>query len=618
MELKRKIEQIKKDKEQYAAYLSNESTVVLAGPGSGKTTVLTAKIMRLIREEISFPRGLACVTFGTQAAREFKDRLDIFGFQARKHIFLGTMHSFCIAEILSIFAPLYPQYEIPLPLQIIKDSEKKKLFKQVVSDLDFDNLKLKMEEMDKSRKLNIAGTSKVKIEVHDVSLQVAIEYEQRLHDRGYVDFEDIINYSTQLIQNEAYVRSCLEAKFPWILIDEYQDLGKPLHEMILTLSHTTNIKFFVVGDPDQSILSFQGAIPEYLLELRSHSQFKCIELKINYRSNQEIIDASQIALNENKDYKAGTRTGETAIFDFIICQQDMDEQYAAVANVMIPRYQTLGIPLEEIAIVVGKNEEVLDLSRVLQEAKIPYFVPKHTFIRSDIVCWLEDCARWVCDKSSMTLSNLYNFWINLLIIHGKSKGYPEQVLLSKLNLYELLVGSKIKKKNLCEWLQFIISGLELLSLFDGSDRYPDEVENLKSLVDTAQQPIFISYDLKSFTKLGKPHNQVTVSTRHSAKGLEFEAIIILGLEEEQFPNYYAIRNPVRLCEERRVFFVCVSRAKSACCLMRSRFITVRPRNGKAPFQKQPKASQFWDEIYQEFGMEANTLEYSMCVTNENV
>ena len=131
---------------------------------------------------------------------------------------------------------------------------------------------------------------------------------------GYMDYEDIVNYSTWLIQDEEYVRKCLSAKFPWIVIDEYQDLGRPLHEMILSLFTQTDIKIFAVGDPDQSIYGFQGAIPEYLMELYKSPGIKQVELKTNYRSNQDIINACELVLNAKREYIAGTRLDENADF----------------------------------------------------------------------------------------------------------------------------------------------------------------------------------------------------------------------------------------------------------------------------------------------------------------
>lgn len=120
----KKLQEIREDDMQLAAYKAVNNTVVIAGPGSGKTTVLTLKVMQLLAEVIYPPRGLACLTYSTEAVREFKSRLVKLGLEKRKNVFLGTVHSFCLSEIITPFAALYPQYKIPLPIRIISEAEK--------------------------------------------------------------------------------------------------------------------------------------------------------------------------------------------------------------------------------------------------------------------------------------------------------------------------------------------------------------------------------------------------------------------------------------------------------------------------------------------------------------
>ena len=333
-----KLEQVKQDNLQYKAYKSNNNTVVIAGPGSGKTTVLTLKIMRLLNQSISKPRGLACLTYNNEAVREFKDKLDLMGYKKRQNVFLGTVHSFCIAEILDVFGPIY-DYNITYPIKIISDNEKKKLFESIKKEQRYEQKLFKKEDMDRVRNLKIRGKSRVRVTIDKDILKVANEYEDRLEKMGMMDYESIINYSTRMIQQHEYVRKCLSAKFPWILIDEYQDLGKPLHEMILSLFESTDIKIFAVGDPDQSIYSFSGAMPNYLLELRNKENVEVIELKNNYRSNQDIVDGSETVLNITRNYNAATRKDEKAQFYFITCEEDMSQQYEYCAKRIIPFYQ---------------------------------------------------------------------------------------------------------------------------------------------------------------------------------------------------------------------------------------------------------------------------------------
>ena len=166
---KKKLEDIKKDPYQYAAYRSKESTAVIAGPGSGKTTVLTLKIMSLLQEQISPPRGLACVTYNRAAAKEFRDRLNLYGFKVRENVFLGTLHSFCIAEIIKPFAHMY-DFDIPMPLKIISQKDRKHIFNEVLGILQLDPKELSIEEMDKERTLSISGISRVVVPTYDIAL----------------------------------------------------------------------------------------------------------------------------------------------------------------------------------------------------------------------------------------------------------------------------------------------------------------------------------------------------------------------------------------------------------------------------------------------------------------
>ena len=228
---------------QFAAYKAVNNTVVIAGPGSGKTTVLTLKVMQLLAEMIYPPRGLACLTYSTEAVREFKSRLVKLGLEKRKNVFLGTVHSFCLSEIITPFAALYPQYKIPLPIRIISEAEKNRLF----NSQNYEGTP-KLIDVDKERTRNIKGISRVAIESYDIALKAAISFEELLIQNEYLDFISMVKKSVELIKNESYVRKALEAKYPWIIVDEYQDLGKPLHELILTLLNLTRIKVFAVGD----------------------------------------------------------------------------------------------------------------------------------------------------------------------------------------------------------------------------------------------------------------------------------------------------------------------------------------------------------------------------------
>lgn len=581
----KKLQEIREDDMQLAAYKAVNNTVVIAGPGSGKTTVLTLKVMQLLAEVIYPPRGLACLTYSTEAVREFKSRLVKLGLEKRKNVFLGTVHSFCLSEIITPFAALYPQYKIPLPIRIISEAEKNRLF-------DSQNYEgsPKLIDVDKERTRNIKEISRVAIESYDIALKAAISFEELLIQNGYLDFISMVKKSVELIKNEPYVRKALEAKYPWIIVDEYQDLGKPLHELILTLLNLTRIKVFAVGDADQSIYDFQGAAPDYLVELSQRQDVSCIHLKNNYRSSQTIVDASEYVLKSSRGYIASGKLRDYhAKLEFIECPKGMDEQYERVIE-QISRFHKEGIPYHEIAVLVGNNKQVAELAQECSRQNIPAYIARQSFRLTDLIIWIQNCAKWVSDKCSVSFDEICSTWKSF--ISQKRIISEDDYFLLKRTIFQTLTASKVCTDNLSEWLCYLDKEVGIVSAFTASERYPDEIDNFNKLLETAR-----SHDtqltIKFLTRLGIPENQVVLTTRHSSKGLEFDVVILPGMEKDSFPSYYD-NTPRKLAEARRLCFVSVSRARKACILIRSK--NLQNKYGRW-FSKEP--SPFWVAL-QEF------------------
>lgn len=581
----KKLQEISEDDMQFAAYKAVNNTVVIAGPGSGKTTVLTLKVMQLLAEMIYPPRGLACLTYSTEAVREFKSRLVKLGLEKRKNVFLGTVHSFCLSEIITPFAALYPQYKIPLPIRIISEAEKNRLF----NSQNYEGTP-KLIDVDKERTRNIKGISRVAIESYDIALKAAISFEELLIQNEYLDFISMVKKSVELIKNESYVRKALEAKYPWIIVDEYQDLGKPLHELILTLLNLTRIKVFAVGDADQSIYDFQGAAPDYLIELSQRQDVSCIHLKNNYRSSQTIVDASEYVLKSSRGYIASGKLQDYhAKLEFIECSKGMDEQYERVIE-QISRFHTEGIPYHEIAVLVGNNKQVTELAQECSRQNIPAYIARQTFRLTDLIIWIQNCVKWVSDKCSVSFDEICSTWKSF--ISQKRIISEDDYFLLKRTIFQTLTASKVYKDNLSEWLCYLDKKVGIVSAFTASERYPDEIDNYNKLLETAR-----SHDtqltIKFLTRLGIPENQVVLTTRHSSKGLEFDVVILPGMEKDSFPSYYD-NTPRKLAEARRLCFVSVSRARKACILIRSK--NLQNQYGRW-FSKEP--SPFWVAL-QEF------------------
>lgn len=597
------LELIKTDQSQIDAYNSLRNTVVIAGPGSGKTRVLTLKAASLAGGAIKKPCGLACISYSRETVREIKKRLKEYGYKSTNKDYIGTVHSFTLLHVIQPFAQLYPQYGVKYPVRIIKKEDELKIYNSVLTELNVTSDQVKFMEINRQRSLSVFGASQVTFDSTDLIENAASLYEKKLMVTDYLDFTSIINISAQIIHEQDFVRHALRSRFPWLLVDEYQDLGKALHEMVLELVFNADIKLFAVGDMNQSIYGFNGGYPDFLMELMRRDDIYPIQLTNNYRSNQHIIAASLETLEPPSPlaYFAKKRLEENADFTFITCAHQMDEQYDVVANKVIPLLIQNNTPLNEIGIITWSNTDVRLMALALRQKNIPFYISKWDFEKSATVTWLQDCASWCINAEQQSFDDLFRFWKGLLINHNDARKFMDEIDL-KVDFLKILKKSKQKEKVL-EWLELIINDLELTRVLEYSDMYPDELKNLDILLAEATNHNLKNIQLERFAHLGIPDNEVTITTRHSAKGLEFEAVILLGMEEGHFPYYLDVDNPILLAEAQRLCYVCVSRAKKSCILVRSEQFTVNTKWGQKTFPYGP--SRFWTALDQKFGNQRN-------------
>ena len=598
---------IKNDAQQYKAYNSMTNTAVIAGPGSGKTRVLALKAVALAKSQIHKPCGLACISFSRESVRELRKRLRLYGYIPGNRDFIGTVHSFSLLHVIQPFAHLYPKYNIKYPIKILPNEIGSQIYNGVLEDLKIEEpWTLPLAEINKHRSLSCSGRSKVQIDSTELIKKAAILYEARLRRTEYIDFIDIINVSAKIIHEQEYVRHSLQSKFPWLLVDEYQDLGKSLHEMVLDLVLFVGVKLYAVGDVNQSIYGFNGGYPEFLKELTDYDDINTIRLSANYRSSQHIIDASLEALQPTPPYPtytAESRKDDVADFAFISCKEEMEEQYEVVSKKIIPNLLAKGIPRNEIGIITSSNSQIQRMAGFLKTENIPFFIVNWRFKNSAVVVWLQECAIWCTDRNGQSFNDLFRFWKRLLNNHNDPLRNLEQIQL-KTFLYAILVNSA-ESQNTFEWISFLVAQLGLNDTLVDSEIYPNEVENIAELLEEARLHNLKNASIQRFANLGFPENEVTITTRHSAKGLEFEAVILLGMEEEHFPSFFHLGNAAALAEDQRLCYVCISRAKKTCILLRSDFFTLVTRRG--PWRKRFAASRYWVSLHKKFGNDQNTF-----------
>ena len=277
----------------------------------------------------------------------------------------------------------------------------------------------------------------------------------------------------------------------------------------------------------------------------------------------------------------------------------MDDQIEYFVKRIVPGLVENHIPYEEIAVLVGNNSECNSIALRCQKENIPYYIVKHQFNRSDFVKWVENCASWIEGDRNIVFSDIGDFWISLITVNGTIYLTDEEKLIIRERLYKILVRSKVYEKSLTQWFDYVRKALCFDKYLEQNTYFQDEIDNIDNLVKEMSGSEYQEYGIDKFSKIGKPENQIVISTRHSSKGLEFEAIVMMGMEEDHFPSYYA-KNDSRLLEEaNRLCFVCVSRAKRVCILMRSSYYTIETKNG--PWRKTYYPSRYWKQLYSRYG-----------------
>ena len=475
--------QLRGDERQWEAYEASGHCVVLAGPGSGKTKVLTAKIARLLAEEASEPRGVACVTFNNECASALQTRLSELGVRKEANLFVGTVHAFCLACVDAPFLHLY-EADLQPPLKVATQTTRLSHLAQVMEGLGIrGNPQKWLEDIDLYRRQYPLGNPESADDTPTARLVSA--YEGSLKSKGFLDFAGLIGSALKMIRSQPLVRKALEARFPYFVVDEYQDLGCPLHLIVQSLLELTNVQIFVVGDPDQSIYSFSGADPSYLRELAALPEVRTVELEMNYRSGQRIINGSQIALglDEPRSYRSA-RNDQEGSLAFRLCPDGLDEQAETVCGDIIPSLNAGGIPNGEIAVLYIDHFDAEVLASALQNAGISFAGERdRRYKRTPFTRWLEGVAAWSCFYPHTGSAPRFDELLGLLDEIRLEAGIPAgpSELEDRTTVFEVLHGLPGPHAPLGEWLVALDSGLSLRSNMHGCSVYEEDLETFTDI-----------------------------------------------------------------------------------------------------------------------------------------
>lgn len=581
-------EELRENPGQWAAYESTGHCVVLAGPGSGKTKTLTIKLARMLAEDVREPRGIACITYSNECARELKRRLQALGVEeSNRRVFIGTIHSFSLKHIVTPFADV-AGLGLPNPLKVATTAEQRKLFDDALTKVMGESARASMFKVpiEAYRRTHLDRNAAAWNEEPNYA-GVISEYEMRLRLSGLIDFDDMMLLGLKLIESHEWVRRAIVAKFPILAVDEYQDLGIPLHRIVMSLCFGAGARLFAVGDADQSIYGFTGARPELLRKLSERDDVTAVTLPFNYRSTPEIVAASETTLGTSRGYVA--KSTAKGIVDIHYFENGLEEQVNAIINDLIPRAlaRVDGRQLGDVAIIYTDYNDGNLVSRVAGEAGLEFVridsgspIPATPLIR-----WLQECAEWCAGGWQLSQPKLREVIGTWLRFNSSLKQSSDRLALQR-SLVKFLFSNRNPDERLADWLASMEEDL-LRDAFAREGALRDEENNFSMLIElTDAGKELENATLATFSgKAGSP-DHLNLITLHSAKGLEYEVVFLLGMDEGRLPSW-ADNTDEKRAEARRRFYVGLTRAKREVHLTYSGFTEnkygTRYDRGPSPF-----------------------------------
>lgn len=554
-------EELRDNPGQWMAYESSASCVILAGPGSGKTKTLTTKMARMLAEDVQRPSSIACITYSTECARELQRRLGKLGIVESSNVFMGTVHSFSLKHVLSPFAWL-SDLGLPREFSVASVSAQDRIFNESLKvTIGNENPSHYLGRFQLYRRTYLDRTSQEFTDVDPDIAGLVTDYEKRLIAERLVDFDSMILWGLQLIERHEWVRKAIKARFPILVVDEYQDLGLALHRMILALCQRAGVRLLAVGDPDQSIYGFAGAMPNLLKEIAAAGWVESVSLKYNYRCGRRIIAASLTALGEERDYQS--KVNKHGTVDFYECPEGIAQQASLIIQEIIPAVlkQIPDLLLGNIAVLYCDRNDGRVIAEAADAGRIKYvrLDAGAAYRRTPLTRWLEDCASWCVSgwKAQVpTLSCLIKTWLSFNCL---AKGEVERAALRQ-QLVTFLFVHREPTLSLRDWLrEFCIACLGSTLKHEPAMR--DEAEAFKGLVQaTAEDRPLAKFDLSTFSGQGGSPEHLNLITLHSAKGLEFEVVVMMGMDQDRIPKWNA-SSAEEIREARRLFYVGLTRAK---------------------------------------------------------
>lgn len=610
--------------------------LILAGAGAGKTKTITERVVQIIKSGVE-PRNILCVTFTNKASKEMLERILTRLYEEKlidsanpnqvwHNSNLPTIKTFHSLG-LSIIREFAGKLHLNKDLNVLSPGDVNQLLKEILLNLSLDP---KVHDVSKIRNAisreksanNTPDEYAKKVVNYNMEIieKVWRNYEKELQKRCVVDFDDLIIKSAHLLKSDSEIRKYYQTKFKYIHIDEYQDTNNAQYELIKDLLNEKNQNICVVGDIDQNIYSWRGANLKNILNFeKDFPSGKVVLLEENYRSTQNILNLANLSISKNKARFPKNLFTNKALGEEIEICPTFDEKAEAefITHKIKDLRQTANIKTEDVAVLYRTNFQSRILEEAFLKANLPYNLLGVKFFERKEVKDIMSYLRASLNRDN--LSDLKRVFetpkrgigkASLIKIFAKDNSLSAKVLNKVSETYAFLNKLKENIDNnllpLSAIMQMIIkdSGIEEELLTSVSSEDKERLENIRELVTLTKKfenleaskayELFLEESsLRSDQDDAEANNGVRLMTIHAAKGLEFDYVFLIGLEQDLFPHL-DIGNKKKTLEEseeeRRLFYVAVTRAKKKLFLTYTEMRTIYGE------KKVNIPSEFLDEV----------------------
>lgn len=556
--------------EQKAAVACDDNLVLTACPGSGKTRVITSKMVRVIDELRDGTRAVACITYTNAAVNEIESRIRIHLMPDDDRYFdICTIHSFCLNNIFRRFCHLVQGYRKGFKV-LTPDSD---AFQKIVDATcaKFNRFDLNFRDYDDFAQLRTGLNGEPignAITSGGITVPMAKEYWRRVALAGYVDFANIIYHSYCLLRDHPEILDYISSRFAWILVDEFQDTTDIQAELLALIAARNQTRFLLVGDPFQSIFRFAGARPDladrFAARIGARSD---LALSGNFRSSTPIIAHAErlferpvgmVAVGDDRDYdKEPTHHHGQRAFDVIT------EEF-------LPTLLDLGIPLGDAAILAPTWFTLFPLGRQLREFGVPIVGPgARPYRRSRMFAPLaEVMCGYLMEPRPTAITSIERTLFNT-ILDATGRAHFEIFSYAGRSLVFRLIGvAKDLQARVAGGLAWLEAAADAFGEVLKEEGLFTDAEKTAFVLSVAEMKTDMLNNRVDVSNLGvddlgiyaSPDAALKLSTLHNSKGHEYDAVAMIDLHENKIPSYYS-NSAEDYAEQKRLFYVGVTRAK---------------------------------------------------------